>query len=525
MVHLKQKENRTTINWIYKKIRMIKYLAVLLLFFFLISCTQQKKYDTIIRNGMIYDGNGGEPYKADIGINADTVAFIGDLSNASAKKEIDVKGNGVAPGFIDTHSHHAGNLFTHRDFIAAVSQGITTVIIGQDGGSYFPLSKFYKEIADTPVAVNIASYSGHNTVRDSILGKDFKRFATQEEIDKMKALLQQDMDAGALGLSTGLEYDPGIYSSNDEIVQLAKIMTPFGGRYISHIRSEDRYFWKAIDEIITIGKEAMIPVQVSHIKLAMHNIWGKADSLLALFEAARKSGIDITADIYPYAFWNSTIKVLFPDRNFSDEKEAEMILKEITLPDDIILGSYEVYPAYAGKSLAEIARLENKTPAKMLVELIARIDDWEKKNDRECQENIMATSMSESDIKKLMQWSHTNICSDGSSAGTHPRGYGAFTRVLGNYVRKEKALSLQEAIHKMTGLSAQQTGLKKRGLIKTGYYADIIIFNPETVNDEATIAEPHKLSEGIETVWVNGTIVFENKKTTDLYPGKIIKRQ
>jgi len=289
----------------------------------LISCSQKEKFDTIIRNGMIYDGNGGEPYKGDIGINADTIAFIGDLSNALAKKEVDAKGNAVAPGFIDTHSHHAGgSLFQHRDLIAAVSQGITTIIIGQDGGSNFPLSDFYKKLNDTTIALNIGSYSGHNTLRDSVLGKDYKRFATQQEIDKMKVLLQQDMEAGAFGLSTGLEYDPGIYSSTVEILQLAKVVTPFGGRYISHIRSEDRYFWKAIDEVITIGKEARIPVQVSHIKLAMHNIWGKADSLLALFDNARKKGIDITADIYPYAFWNSTIKVLFPDRNFNDEKEA-----------------------------------------------------------------------------------------------------------------------------------------------------------------------------------------------------------
>ena len=503
---------------------MRKIVAALFIIL-LISCNQKEQYDTIIRNGMIYDGAGGEPFKADIGINADTIAFIGDLSKAAAKNEIDATGKAVAPGFIDTHSHHAGNLFKHRDLVAPVSQGITTIIIGQDGGSNFPLSKFYKELADTPVAVNIASYSGHNTLRDSVLGKDFKRIATQQEVDKMETLLQQDMEAGAFGLSTGLEYDPGIYSGNDEIVQLAKVVAPYGGRYISHIRSEDRYFWKAIDEIITVGKEAKIPVQVSHIKLAMHTIWGKADSLLALLDAARKNGIDITADIYPYAFWNSTIKVLFPGRNFNDEKEAELILKEITLPGDIILGSYEVNPGYAGKTLAEIAKLENKTPARMLIDLIAGIDEWEKKNGRECQENIMAVSMSEADIKKLMQWPHTNICSDGSSAGTHPRGYGAFTRVLGNYVRKENALSLQQAIYKMTGLSAQQTGILKRGAIKTGYFADLVIFDPETVNDEATIAEPHKLSKGIETVWVNGVILFENNKTTELYPGKIIKRQ
>ena len=201
---------------------------IYLLAFFFVSCKQKDTvYDTIIRNGIIYDGNGGEPYKADIGINADTIAFIGDLSNASAKKEIDAEGKAVAPGFIDTHSHHAGNLFKHRDFIAAVSQGITTVIIGQDGGSNFPLSDFYKELNDTSVAINIGSYSGHNTLRDSVLGKDYKRLATQPEIDKMKTLLQQDMEAGAFGLSTGLEYDPGIYSNNAEVLQLAKVVAPF----------------------------------------------------------------------------------------------------------------------------------------------------------------------------------------------------------------------------------------------------------------------------------------------------------
>jgi N-acyl-D-aspartate/D-glutamate deacylase len=340
----------------------------------------------------------------------------------------------------------------------------------------------------------------------------------------MKILLRQDMEAGALGLSTGLEYDPGIYSANDEVLQLAKEVAPWGGRYISHIRSEDRYFWKAIDEIITIGKETGIPVQVSHIKLAMHNIWGKADSLLSIFDAARKNGIDITADIYPYAFWNSTIRVLFPDRNFSDEKEAEMILKEITLPEDIVLGSYEAKPEYAGKNLATIAKLENKTAARMLVELIERLDDCDKQHNRECQENIMATSMSEDDIKKMMQWPHTNICSDGSSNGTHPRGYGAFTRVLGKYVRNEKTMPLKEAIYKMTGLAAQHMGMDKRGLIKNGYYADLVVFNPETVEDKATVDMPHAISEGISIVYINGVIVSKNKKTTGNYPGKIIKR-
>jgi len=491
---------------------------------FIFFSKQKPGYDTIIRHATVCDGSGDEPFMADIGIIADTIAFIGDLEHTSAKNEIDGKGLTLAPGFIDTHSHHAGELFQHRDFLAAVSQGITTIIIGQDGGSNFPLATFFQQVSDTPVAINIGSYCGHNTIRDSVLGKDFKRFATRDEIEKMKSMVRQDMQAGAFGLSTGLEYDPGIYSSPDEVLQLAKEVAPYGGRYISHIRSEDRYFWKAIDEIINIGKVAKVPVQVSHVKLAMHNLWGKSDSLLALLDNARVNGINVTSDIYPYAFWHSTIRVLFPDRNFSDEKEAEMILKEITLPEDIILSSYEIQPEYEGKSLATIASLENKTPARMLTELIARIEKFEKENKRSCDEGILATSMNETDIKKLMSWPQANICSDGSSFGGHPRGYGAFTKVIGHYARDEKIFTLQEAVHKMTGLSAEHMGISRRGLIKRGYYADLVLFDAAKVIDQATVGEPHKLSAGIEIVWINGKEVFKNGKTTGIYPGAIIKR-
>jgi N-acyl-D-aspartate/D-glutamate deacylase len=257
----------------------------------------------------------------------------------------------------------------------------------------------------------------------------------------------------------------------------------------------------------------------------MHNLWGKADSLLAIMDQARKEGVNLTSDIYPYAFWHSTIRVLFPDRNFSDEKEAAMILKEITLPEDITLAAYEVNPAYEGKTLAAIAASENKTPARMLVELIARIEAWEKTHNDECRESIMATSMAEQDIIRLMQWPYANICSDGSSSGRHPRGYGAFTRVLSKYSREEKALSLEKAIYKMTGLAATNLSLAKRGYLRQGYYADIVLFNPDTVQDKATVEDPHALSEGIIQVWVNGAPVFTDKKPTGIYPGHVILRK
>jgi len=492
----------------------------------LLSCKGKKeKYDTIIRHGLVFDGSTAEGRLTDIGIRHDTIALIGDLSGAEAIHEVDATGQAVTPGFIDTHSHHAGNPFAHRDFPAVLSQGITSIIIGQDGGSNFPLSRFYQQLADSSVAVNIGSYSGHNTIRDSILGKDFKRVATAAELEKMKALLRQDMEAGAIGLSTGLEYDPGIYSAQEEVRELTKVIVPFAGRYISHIRSEDRYFWKAIDEIIRIGKETGVPVQVSHVKLAMHNLWGKADSLIGLFEQARKEGVHITSDIYPYDFWHSTIRVLFPDRNFTDLKEAELILKEMTLPEDIILAAYEVDSSYQGKSLAAIAAIEKKAPARMLIELIARIEKWEKEHNGECRESIMARSMAEADITRLMQWPLTNICSDGSSTGRHPRGYGAFPRVLARYVRQEKALTFAGAIHKMTGLAAENLAIHHRGYLRTGYYADLVLLDPATVQDRATVEDPHALADGIHNVWVNGRLVYANKKTTGEYPGMIIKRK
>jgi N-acyl-D-amino-acid deacylase len=350
------------------------------------------------------------------------------------------------------------------------------------------------------------------------MGKDFKRRATKEEVDSMLVLMRADMDAGALGLSTGLEYDPGIYSANEEVLTLSGVLPEYGGRYISHMRSEDRYFWKALDEIITIGRETKAPVQVSHFKLAMTSLWGKADSTLALLDAARANGVDITADIYPYTYWSSTIRVLFPSRNFKDLKEAEMILREITTPEGIIFSKYDPNPEFNGKSLKEVADQLKLTPAKALIELIDRLDKCDAKG-HECSGSIVATSMEERDVTKLMQWEHTNICSDGASMGRHPRGFGAFTRVLKHYVREEKALTMEQAIYKMTGLSAKNLGLLRRGLIKEGYYADLVLFDPNTVGDESTIQQPQKVSKGIKNVFVNGTLLKPG-----VYPGRVIRR-
>lgn len=488
----------------------------------LVSC-QKTKVDVIIRNATVYDGTGASPVIQDVAIAGDSIALIGDLKDVQATVSYDVPGLVLAPGFIDTHSHHDGGLRKDRTALAVVSQGVTTIVVGQDGGSNSPLKDYFQMLTDSPASVNVASYTGHNTLRDIVMGKDFKRAATQEEIDSMVMLMQADMDAGALGLSTGLEYDPGIYSSEAEVMTLSKVLPGYDGRYISHLRSEDRYFWKALNEIITIGREVRVPVQISHFKLAMNNLWGKADTTLAMLEAARDEGIDITADIYPYTYWSSTIRVLFPSRNFKDVNEAEMILREITTPEGIIFSNYEPNPEFNGKSLKEVSVELKLSPAKTLVELIDRLDKCDAKGE-DCSGSIVATSMTEADVTKLMQWKHTNICSDGSSSGRHPRGYGAFTRVLKHYVRDAGMLIMEQAINKMTGLSAANLGIQRRGLIKKGYYADLVLFDPQTVGDESTIQEPQKVSSGIEHVWVNGTEVYSKEGTRGAYPGRVIRR-
>ena len=496
-----------------KKIHFILLLAGISM-----SC-QKQKFEVIIRNAVIYDGSGKASFKGDVGINADTIATVGDLSKAEAPTVVDAKGLALAPGFIDTHSHHDWGMFEIRDMPSCVSQGITTIVVGQDGGSNFPLSDFFRKVETATVAVNVASYSGHNTIRDSVIEGNYRRFSTPEEIEKMKVMLQQDMDAGAIGISTGLEYDPGIFSHPDEVIELAKVAAASNGRYISHIRSEDRYFWKALDEIINIGSVTKMPVQISHTKLAMKSIWGQSARLLKTLDSARAAGINLTADIYPYAYWQSTMTVLFPNRDFTNRKTAEFILNEIAPADGMLIGRYSLDTSYVGKTLTEIAAIRKTDPAKTLMDLIAEVEN--KKGD----ESIIATSMEEKDIKEIMKWPYTNICSDGSGVGRHPRGFGAFTKILRQYVREEKTLSLEEGIYKMTSLSADNLGIAKRGRIETGQFADLVLFDPAIVADLATPKKPQLQSVGIEKVWVNGVEVFASGGTTKKFPGKVIRRK
>ena len=494
----------------------MRYL-LLLLMVSLFSCTNEK-YDLIIQNARIIDGSGSAINEGDVGINADTIAFVGDLSRAEAVQVIDANGLVLAPGFIDSHSHHDRGMFDNREMQALTSQGVTTMIIGQDGGSQLPLKQLFEKLASAPLAINVGSYTGHNTLRRNVLGENYQRISSQEEIDKMVQLLKEDLESGSLGLSTGLEYDPGIYSNEDEVLQLTKVLAPYDARYISHIRSEDRNFWKAVTEIINLGKETGVPVQISHVKLAMKSLWNQSDKLISTLDSARAAGINITADIYPYTYWQSTMKVLFPERNFKDRKAAEFALTQLTTPEGVIIGNFSPEPAYVGKTLAEVAAMRNTDGVQTLMDLIELVDQ------QDGDESIIATSMAEEDITKLIQWPYSNICSDGNSDGLHPRGHGSFPKILRHYVREKKDLTLEEAVHKMTQQAALNLNLSKIGLIAPGYQADLVLFDSDTISDHATYQYPHALASGINWVMVNGNLVIQNGTPTQQFPGKIILR-
>lgn len=479
----------------------------------------------LIVNARVIDGTGAPGRVTSVRVIGDRIADIGDLHQRTGETLIVGTGLVLAPGFIDDHSHADGDIFKLRDALADVSQGITTVVVGQDGDSPYPLADFFAHLQREPASINVASYLGHGTVRDLVLGKDYKRVATPAEVLKMQALVTQEMNAGALGLSSGLEYDPGIYSDPSEVLALAKTAGSMGGRYISHMRSEDFAFWKALDELITIGRENHMPVQVSHIKLAMKASWGLADSLIHVLDRARASGVQLTADIYPYTYWHSGMSVLFPHRDFDNRKSAAFALAQVAPAEGLILATYGPKPEYSGKTLHDVARIMSVDDTTALIDLLHASEEASAKGDTAHEANaIIATSMDEGDIAKLIVWPFAAFCTDGELDGTHPRGYGTFTRIMGRYVREQHVMPLEEAVRKATSLAAANVGIHDRGRISVGAYADLVLFDPETIIDRATPAEPHLTSTGVRRVWVNGASVYEGEHTTDARPGRVLKR-
>jgi N-acyl-D-amino-acid deacylase len=476
----------------------------------------------------VVDGSGRAAFSADVRIQDGTVVALGELQPLLGEATIDARELVLAPGFIDTHSHHDESLFEAPQAVEAISQGITTIVVGADGGSDAPMAEFKARVAATRPALNVASYTGHGSIREAVMGRDYKRVATEQEVAAMKRLLEADLQAGSLGLSTGLEYDPGIYSDPSEVVALARVLRDYDARYSSHMRSEDREFFAALEELLAIGREAQVPVQISHLKLAAVDIWGRAGEVLGRLDRARADGIDVTADIYPYTYWESTLTVLLPERDFHDLEAATFALEHLAPADGLTLSRYDPDPTLVGKTVEEIARQRGRGNAETYLELIRAAYPNEgsasSSSATAYAESVIGVSMSEADIEQFIAWEHANICSDGAATG-HPRGRGAFPRAIRRYVMEEERLSLEAMIYKMTALSAEHAGIEGRGLIRPGYAADLVLFDPALIRDTATIQEPGGLSLGIIGVWVNGERVWQNREATGQRPGRFLGKR
>lgn len=551
----------------------MKKLLPLLLLVALAACKKQE-YDIVIRGGTVYEGTGQPPMVADVGINADTVAFIGDLSKAIGKKEFDVKGLAVAPGFINMLSHAETSLIFDGNSQSDIRQGVTLEVFGE--GSMGPMSEsmksddrefmkrnpdfaydidwttlgeYFTSLEKRGIAPNVASFVGASTIRVHEL-KYENRAPSAEELERMKALVKTAMEEGAMGITTALIYAPANYASTEELIELSKVASEYGGMYIAHIRSEGNSIEQAIDETIRIAREAKLPAEIYHLKLGGEKNWSKLDTVIAMIDRANKSGLKITADMYNYTAGATGLDAAMPPwaqagglgewvKRMKDPKTRKKILEEMRTPTDkwenlmLLAGSPErvlllgftndSLKQFTGKTLAEVAKIHGKSAEETAMDLV--ITD----NTRVETAYFL---MSEENVKRQIALPYVSFGSDAGSPATegvflkykdHPRAYGNFARLLGKYVRDEKVISLEEAIRKLTSLPAENLKIKKRGVLQPGYYADLAIFDPAKIQDHATFEQPAQYSTGMVHVLVNGVPVLENGEHTGARPGKIVR--
>ncbi len=476
----------------------------------------QSSSSIVIVNGTVVDGTSAPGRRAAVRVEGDTIAQVADrLDPKPGERVIDASGLVVSPGFIDMHSHAGRALERQPDAESQVRQGITTTIVGQDGSSDLPIAEFFESIAQWTPAINVATSVGAGTVRGVVLGGDFKRAATPAEIEVMKALVDRAMRDGAIGLSSGLEYDPGFYAAPDEMAALASVGVRYGGFYSSHVRDEEHEAFNAWREAIDVGRKTGVPVEISHIKVAIKPVWGTAAEGLKILEAARREGVRVMADWYPYTYWQSSIYVLIPDRDFENREKWRAGLDEIGGAASVLVTNYRPEPSWNGRTLDEIARAQGKDPVTLVIDMIRAAGPGI---------GIIGTSMDERDLAAFVRHPLVLICSDGEISGRHPRGFGTFPRVLARYVREQKLLTIEEAIAKMTGRSAAQAGFADRGTLAPGRKADVVVFNAATIEDRATKQNPTEMSVGVEYVIVNGEVVLDRGKLTGARPGRGLRR-
>lgn len=474
---------------------------------FLIACLSADAA-TLIRGAMLADGSGARLRQADVRIDRGRIVRIGRLTPQPDDLIVDGAGLVLAPGFIDVHNHSDRGLDREPEAASQLSQGITTAIVGQDGGSPWPIAAWFQP---RNAAINTAVLAGHATIRRAVMGDDFRRAARPDEIDRMTTLMDQAMREGALGLSSGLEYEVGSYSTTGEVIALAKVAARHKGIYVSHIRDEADKTFDALREIIRIAREAGIPAHISHIKLGTVGVWGRAKDAIALIEAARKQGLDITADCYPYDAWSSTITVLIPNKKYDDPESVARGLADVGGAASVTITSCARHPEYEFKTLDQIAKAQNRTPVDLFIEIV-----------KDGGAGVVCRSMKDADIRDFYQTPWVMVSSDGGIGMRHPRGAGSYPRVLGLFVRDRKWLPLEEAIRKMTSAPAARLRWRDRGLVREGYVADLVLFDPAAIIDRSTFAEPFRQAEGVRKVWVNGDLVWDGRPTGAL-PGQKLR--
>ena len=467
----------------------------------------------VIRGAQLADGTGSPLRRADVRFDAGTIVDVGTVTPRPTDRIVDATGLVLAPGVIDAHNHSTDGLDADPDAITQVAQGITTILVGQDGSSPFPLADYLARRRANPSTVNVAALVGHATLRRRVMGEDFRRPATPAEIAQLEALVDQEMRSGAIGLSSGLEYEVGSYASTEEVVAMARIAAKHGGFYISHIRDEADKSMEAIREAIAIGEKAKIPVQITHIKLGTVGVWGKAAEVVSMIEAARKRGVDVTADVYPYTAWSSNLKVLVPDKQWTNPASVKEALDDVGGGRNIQITRLPQYPHYVGKRLDDIAKAEGLSEIDLYIKIVQDDDA-----------GVIGHTMIAEDMRLFLQQPWAMVASDGGINTSHPRGAGTFPRVLGRFVRDEKWLSLQDAIRKMTSMPAARLKLKDRGTIAVGMKADLMLFDPETIIDRSTFEQPRRRPLGIYRVFVNGKPVWTGDSPDGERPGVVLGR-
>ncbi|MES2691974.1 MAG: D-aminoacylase [Verrucomicrobiota bacterium] len=505
------------------------------------SVLPAQEYDLVIRHGRVVDGSGSPGVAADVAIRGDRIVAIGKI-DAKGRTEIDATGKIVAPGFIDVHTHaeDVDELPTGENFIR---MGVTTIVTGNCGSSKLEVGPFFAQLVKTGISLNVATLIGHNTVRGQVMGGSFARPPTPEELDKMRALVDQAMRDGAVGLSTGLIYLPGTFAKTDEIVALAKVASTYGGIYASHMRYENTRIREALDELVTIARDARIPAEVSHLKLSGPAAWGRADEIAAFLDGLRAAGLSITHDQYAYTASSTSIGSLIAAefREGGAEKyrarladPAQKALMVAEMKESLakakradytyaVIASFKADPRLNGKTIPQATALLRDSIA-----LDAQIDTILDLEARGGAQGVFH-GMNENDLQKFLALPHTMIASDSGvrkfgSGVPHPRGYGNNARVLARYVRELKVLPLEEAVRKMSALPAQTFHLKDRGELRPGFVADVVIFDPENVSDPSTFDAPHAYAVGFSDIVVNGVPVIRDAQLTPARPGRPVKR-